>query len=47
MLYAKPPLYRVPVLELLQVLILDVVDEPRAQWQTPMQRKGRDLGRLA
>lgn len=47
MLYPESPLYRVPVLEMLRVLILDVVDEPGAQWQTPMQRKGRDLGRLA
>jgi len=49
MLCPGSPLYLVSVLELLQVLILDVVDEPGAQWETSLtiQRKGRDLGRLA
>jgi len=48
-LYPESSLYRVPGLEPLQVQILDVVDEPGSQWQTSltMQRKGRDLGRLA
>ena len=34
----KSPLYPMPVLELLQVLILNVVqlDEPGAQWQTSL-----------
>jgi len=50
MLYPKPSVPRASyILELVQILIPDVVDEPGAQWQTSpeMLRKGREFGRLA